>query len=150
MMIRTLGRLQERRKVNGFSNMSRVMWSLTALLAGIFMFLGMPERATAGDTAGLAAPGPCAEPREAITGIGASDFSVVGPVAALLSPVDVAGGPISPVLPPPVSAGLARPGPCDAPGSGCGRVQTNSIPGTTSIPGTNKPIVPGGPPPSIK
>ena len=70
----------------------------------------------------LAAPGRCAEPRQALDVRTGDGFSVVGPVAALFDPVDVAAGPAAGETgrtSRPVARPLVRPGACDQPGSGC-------------------------------
>ncbi len=123
----------------------RVLSCLLIVAGGSLASAVTSSPATANDqVAGLAAPGACAEPREAIAGAGESSFSVVGPVAALLSPVDVGAGPGPPPrLGPPVSTRLARPGPCDGPDSACLRQPTT---GPTTTGGGNRPIVPGPPP----
>ncbi|MBC8187903.1 MAG: hypothetical protein H8E78_06820 [Proteobacteria bacterium] len=112
------------------------------LLAGVIA-LGFAAQTSAGDQiSGLAPPGACAEPREAAVGGVNPNFSVVGSVAALLSPINVALAPPAPAvgLARPVSYGLARPGACDRPASECGVEPA-------IVSGGNPPIEPGGPPP---
>lgn len=82
------------------------------------------ERAARGPESrpALAAPGRCAEPRRAVDARTGDGFSVVGPVAALFDPVDVAGGPAEGsgfLVARPTARPLVRPGACDQPGSGC-------------------------------
>lgn len=80
----------------------------------------------------VAPPGQCAEPRTASDARGGDGFSVVGPVAELFDPIDVAAGPgiegDSSLRPPmPTARPMARPGACDQPGSGCGAAQPSGI-----------------------
>ncbi len=86
----------------------------------------------------LAPPRPCAEPRNLAAGVGASSFSVVGPLRNLFNPLDVAAGPRAPSQPRPAASALPRPGSCDTPGSGCGLTPGSRV--------GNPPIVPGGRP----
>lgn len=95
----------------------------------------------------LARPGPCAKAR--VTAVGTmseSEFSVVGPIGSLLSPLDVAAGPSSSPQPPPTAARSAvRPGSCETPGSGC-----RANPDRRAGPPANPPIGGGGrPTPSL-
>ncbi|MFO0688456.1 MAG: hypothetical protein U0900_07100 [Myxococcota bacterium] len=80
----------------------------------------------------VAAPGPCAEPRAAVDARTGDDFSVVGPVAALFDPIDVAAAPgiegdAGLRMPNPIARPMTRPGACDQPGSGCGAPQPTGI-----------------------
>lgn len=80
----------------------------------------------------VAPPGQCAEPRSASDARGGDGFSVVGPVAALFDPIDVAAGPgiegDSSLRPPmPTARPMARPGACDQPGSGCSASSPSGI-----------------------
>lgn len=99
----------------------------------------------------LAAPGRCAEPRDAVDARVQDDFDVVGPATALFDPIDVAAGPPGPdpvggddprLRPqPPLPRPLARPGACDQPGSGCGA----ALPSRPVV--TVPPVIPGDRPP---
>lgn len=99
----------------------------------------------------LAAPGRCAEPRDAVDARVQDDFDVVGPATALFDPIDVAAGPpaLDPVggddprlrPQPPLPRPLARPGACDQPGSGCGA----ALPSRPVV--TVPPVIPGDRPP---
>ncbi|MCR9092708.1 MAG: hypothetical protein NXI30_00690 [bacterium] len=98
--------------------------------------------ATAELPAGLAPPGPCAEPREAVSGTAApgsgsaSPMDMVGPLQSFFSPNDVAAAPGAPARPAPSAATAVRyPGACEAGGSACQRALADS-------PGT-RPVIPG-------
>ena len=115
-----------------------------SLLVAAALQLALP--AAAETPSGLAAPGPCAEPREAISGAASSSSSVmavVGPLGAFFNPADVAAAPRAAARPSPAAAVALRPDACDQPGAGCARQPTPGLPGVP-------PIVPGGPPPSGK
>lgn len=80
----------------------------------------------------VAPPGQCAEPRAAVDARTGDAFSVVGPVATLFDPVDVAAAPplggdatLRPA--PPTARPLVRPGACDQPGSGCSAPTASGI-----------------------
>ena len=141
---------REHHEVSGLGVFKHGLFFVMAFLLGVlFCFAALPETAMAGgQAAGLAPPGDCAEPREAVSGVGASTFSVAGAVASLLSPVDVAIGPApaATLSPPEPSRALARPGACDDPGSGCS-AEVLRVPRVLVI---QKPIVPGGAPPKSK
>lgn len=111
---------------------------------------------------GLAPPGPCAEPREALAGTAipgsgdASPMAVVGSLQSLFSPNDVAAAAdATPTRPAPSPAAPVRyPGACEAGGSACQQALAAS-PGPRPVtPGTRgdstKPGFgsPGAPPPS--
>lgn len=96
-----------------------------------------PGLALAEVPAGLAPPGPCAEPREAVTGVApGSGGDSVPPLAALLSPSNVAAPPSAAARSVPSAGPAVRPGPCDQPGAGCALLPGPKIP----------PITPGGRP----
>jgi len=90
------------------------------------------------NTAELAPPGPCAEPREAVTGAAPSAAALVGPLQSFFAPSDVAAAPAAPSRPAPAVGAAIRPNACDRPGAGC----------SPSPVAGNPPIVPGGRPPS--
>lgn len=95
-----------------------------------------PQAALAADRAdearpAVAPPGQCAEPRAAVDARTGDGFSVVGPVAALFDPIDVAAGPgiggDASLRPPmPTARPVARPGACDQPGSGCSAIPASN------------------------
>jgi len=89
---------------------------------------------------GLAPPGPCAEPREAIAGGALAGSAAVIPLQSLFNPSDVAAAARPPVRSAPAAAAVQRPGACDGPSVACG-----ATPSLGSAPG-NPPIKPGGPP----
>ena len=91
------------------------------------------------DPAELAPPGPCAEPREAVTGAAPSAAALVGPLQSFFAPSDVAAAPVPPSRPAPAVGAAIRPNACDRPGAGC---SPSPIAG-------NPPIVPGGRPRSM-
>ncbi len=82
--------------------------------------LGMSALAGAETPEGLAPPGPCAEPREAVVGAPPpSASSMVGPLSSFFSPSAVAAAATAAPRPPPSAARSIRPGACDNPGAGC-------------------------------
>jgi len=84
-----------------------------------FLLMGAAGSVSADSSTKLAPPGPCAEPRVLAVGIAPSDFSVVGPLTTLLSPIDVAAPPPQiTTLVPPSGRPVARPGSCEG-GSSC-------------------------------
>ena len=92
--------------------------------------------------AGLAPPGPCAEPREAVSGTAApgsgnaSPMVLVGPLQSFFSPNDVAAAPGAPTRPAPSATALAAyPGACEAGGSACQQALAASPP--------QRPVTPG-------
>lgn len=125
-------------------------------MVGVLAVAGLPLRADAEPARSavrpaVAAPGPCAEPRDAADRRAAADFDVVGPAVALFDPIDVAAGPEG-GLPgadglagrrpaPPEARALVRPGACDQPGSGC----TAAIASRPTV--VVPPVVPGTGPP---
>lgn len=117
-----------------------------AVCAAVLPFAGAAaeeDRGPEGRPA-LAAPGRCAEPRPAVDVRSGDGFSVVGPVAALFDPVDVAAGSVEgtgfqALRPEPRPR--VRPGACDQPGSGC----RAAIEAARVI--EPPPIDPDGPPP---
>lgn len=86
----------------------------------------------------LAPPGPCAEPREAISGTGlvgdASALAVVGALQSFFSPSDVAAAPEAAPRPAPNAAAAAvrYPGACEAGGSAC-QAALRSVPGNPIV-----------------
>jgi len=90
------------------------------VLLALVALLGLSGRVAAQQAGALLAPpGECATKRVDFAGLIDPEFSIVGPVAALLDPIDVSGSPPAIVRPPPRVLGIARPGPCDSPASGC-------------------------------
>lgn len=89
----------------------------------------------AADSVGLAPPGPCAEPREAISGVSVSQISVVGPLQAFFGPADVAAAPASPARPAPSPVASARPVACDQPGANCALTPAFEFSAPPIIPG---------------
>ncbi|MEZ4334218.1 MAG: hypothetical protein R3F35_20900 [Myxococcota bacterium] len=123
-------------------------WGVTgaaALVTALFAAGAAAEDAVAAEgRPALAAPGRCAEPRKAVDVRTGDGFSVVGPVAALFDPVDVAAGPAegdTGLALRPVARPLVRPGACDQPGSGC----RAALPTSRVV--EPPPIDPGDPPP---
>ena len=107
-------------------------WLLAfCLLAGL-----VPASAARADRE-LAAPGPCAEPREAVSGVAPSSLSVVGPLQSFFNPADVAAAPIPPSRSLPEASAVMRRGACDVPGAGCAQAPQPAALG--AVP----PIVPG-------
>ena len=95
----------------------------SALVAAAIFWIA--SSATAELPAGLAPPGPCAEPREAVSGTASGDGNaspmvVVGPLQSFFSPNDVAAAPGAATRPAPSATALAAyPGACEAGGSAC-------------------------------
>ena len=128
--------------------------------------LWIATSASAGDLEGLAPPGACAEPREAVAGSAvpgseadsvvstASAMAVVGSLQSFFNPSDVAAAPeATPQRPAPagVAAAVRYPGACESGGSACQREFQPSvadvppiIPGTR--PGRGMTSYPGAPP----
>lgn len=87
--------------------------------AGLVLF-GAAGMAVAETPEGLAPPGVCAEPREAVIGVAPPSVSnMIGPLSSLFSPSAVSAAPPPPSRPPPSAARTVRPGACDQPGAGC-------------------------------
>jgi hypothetical protein len=137
------------------------------LLLMLVVLFGSPGGAGAQEPSAVLAPaGECAKKRAIALGLIDPEFSIVGPVAALLDPIDVASPPPRTLPPPSPPLAVARPGPCDSPASGCnpGPVASGSpspanppilggvrpTPSPTPNPpisGGSRPPVPGGPAP---
>lgn len=145
-------------KTRWFGHRTRSWVGVLGLLGmvGGLTAAGLPLRADAEPARSavrpaVAAPGPCAEPRDAADRRAAADFDVAGPAAALFDPIDVAAGPEGGLSgadglagrrpPPPEARALVRPGACDQPGSGC----TAAIASRPTV--VVPPVVPGTGPP---
>ncbi len=113
-----------------------------AVLAASILWIASAASANPLDE--LARPGPCAEPREALSGTGLSEdaaaLAVVGALPTLFSPSDVAAAPGAAPRPAP----NATPGACEAGGSACQAAQRVGPVNPVVRPGTR----PGGKPPS--
>jgi len=106
--------------------------SIPLAFAGWLLTLTLAMPAVADDAEGrarLAPPGPCAEPREALTAASLAPGSIIGPLSDLFNPVDVAAAPPRPARQGrPAIRNRIRPGSCDEPGSGgCTPVGQSSV-----------------------
>ena len=103
--------------------------------------LALATCATAGGLEGLAPPGPCAEPREALAGNGqpGGSAAILGSIQTLFTPSAVAAAPGAPTRPAPTAGGAPSryPGACETGGSAC-QVAQRAAPADG-----NPPIVPG-------
>jgi len=155
---------QERQRTTSGLRFAAAALRLTRLLGlvgliGLVGLVGRSGRVAAQEAAAvLAPPGECATKRASVAGLIDPEFSIVGPVAALLDPIDVASPPPRALRPPPRAPGVARPGPCDSPASGCnpgpvvsGRPSPANPPiqgGVRPTPTPNPPISGGSRPPA--
>jgi len=111
-----------------------------AVLAASILWIASAASANPLDE--LARPGPCAEPREAISGTGlaedAAALAVVGALPTLFSPTDVAAAPGSAPRPAPNAdpAAVRYPGACEAGGSACQAAQRVVPVNPVVMPGT--------------
>lgn len=136
--------------------MKSLSFSIRMACATIGLSLGLASGAAVAEgPAGLAPPGPCAEPREAVSGVSVSNFSVVGPLQRLFSPADVAAAPQVSARPAPSQTATARPVACDQPGANCAPIPASRrstppiVPGGRPgnvVPSMGKPMHPAGPP----
>ncbi|MEM9174650.1 MAG: hypothetical protein AAGC67_05405 [Myxococcota bacterium] len=123
---------------------------MPALVAASILWIA--PAVSAGPLDGLAPPGVCAEPREALAGTAipgadagaapASALAGVGPLQGFFHPNDVAAAPeTTPGLPAPagIAAAVRYPGACETGASAC---QSELL----AQPSGNPPIVPGGRP----
>lgn len=114
--------------------------SISFACAGLLALTLGVSVADAETKARLAPPGPCAEPREAVTGVvpgNGATAAAVGSLAALLSPTDVAAAPVKPARARPSPSNAPTPGSCDVLASACTAE-------TVRVPIENPPIS-GGP-----
>ncbi len=113
--------------------------------------LWIAASASAGPLDGLAPPGPCAEPREAVSGTGlaegASELAVVGALQSFFSPSDVAAAPeaATPPAPGASAAAVRYPGACESGGSACLASQRSAVGNPVVVPGTRPGAKPRGP-----
>lgn len=138
------------------SSMIAIRWSHW-ILAGALAWTPLAGLAEPVGEHRLAAPGPCAEPRNAAAGSEpvyntaadeeasqGDDFEVAGDPRQHFTPVDVAGGP-SDVYLPPEPPGFLR-SPCDGPDAGCAGAFSGIGGGETGVGLVESPAVSSGPP----